>query len=75
MLLLTRKIRESVVVGGSDVLEQILKITVIEIRGGKVTLGFEADDSFPIHRSEVWERICAKGRIAGTMAVIAPLAM
>ena len=72
MLVLTRKIRESVVVGGSDLLQQILKITVIEIRGGKVILGFEADGTFPIHRSEVWERIrakCLPGNLAEVPAI------
>ncbi len=72
MLLLTRKIRESVVVGGSDLLQQILKVTVIEIRGGKVTLGFEAEAAFPVHRLEVWERIRAKVRRAAPTTVPAP---
>lgn len=59
MLVLTRKSQESVVVGGSDGFEQMLKVTVLEINGGKVRLGFEVDKNVPIHRWEVWERICA----------------
>jgi carbon storage regulator CsrA len=35
----------------------LLKVTVLEIDGGKVRLGFEADKDVPIHRWEVWERI------------------
>jgi len=57
MLVLSRKTQESVVVGGSDRFERMLKVTVLEIKGGKVRLGFEADADVPVHRSEVWERI------------------
>jgi carbon storage regulator len=57
MLVLTRKSMESVVVGGSGRFEQVLKVTVLEIKNGSVRLGFEADASVPVHRSEVWEKI------------------
>ena len=57
MLVLSRKCEESVVVGGSPSVQPLLKVTVLEIRGGKVKLGFEADPSIPVQRSEVWERI------------------
>lgn len=57
MLVLTRKSQEAVVVGGSVGFEHILKVTVLEIDGGKVRLGFEVDRKVPVHRWEVWERI------------------
>ena len=57
MLVLTRKNRESVVVGGSDRFHRILKVTVLEIQSGKVKLGFDLDADVPIHRLEVWERM------------------
>jgi carbon storage regulator len=57
MLVLSRKTQESVVVGGSDRFERMLKVTVLEIKGGKVRLGFEANADVPVHRAEVWERI------------------
>jgi len=57
MLVLSRKNQESVVVGGSDGFERLLKVTVIEIRGSRVRLGFEVDSGVPVHRLEVWERI------------------
>jgi carbon storage regulator len=57
MLVLTRKSMKSVVVGGSGLFEQLLKVTVLEIKNGSVRLGFEANASVPVHRSEVWERI------------------
>jgi carbon storage regulator CsrA len=60
MLVLSRKNRESVVVGGADGLHRLLKVTVLDIRGTNVKLGFEVDASVPVHRAEVWERICAE---------------
>jgi carbon storage regulator len=57
MLVLTRKCREAVVVGGTDGLHRLLKVTVLEITGARVRLGFEVDADVPVHRSEVWERI------------------
>ncbi len=56
MLVLTRRSREAVVVGARNGFESLLTVTVLEIRGGKVKLGFEADSSLPIHREEVWKR-------------------
>jgi len=62
MLVLSRKNRESVVVGGSDGFHRVLKVTVLAIKGANVKLGFEVDADVPVHRSEVWERIIAGGR-------------
>jgi carbon storage regulator CsrA len=61
MLVLSRKSKESVVVGGTDGIA--LKITVLEINGGRVRLGFEAAADIPVHRLEVWERIHARDRL------------
>ena len=58
MLVLTRKNRESVVIGRPEDGQVMLQITVLDIEGGRVRLGFEADQRMPIHRREVWERIC-----------------
>lgn len=58
MLVLTRKNRESVVIGQPEDQKVMLEITILEIEGGRVRLGFEADTKMPIHRREVWDRIC-----------------
>jgi carbon storage regulator CsrA len=44
-------------VGGTDGFEHLLKVTVLEVNGQNVRLGFEVDESVPVHRWEVWERI------------------
>jgi len=64
MLVLSRKTEESVVVGGHKCFEPMLKVTVLEINGGSVSLGFEASKDVPVHRQEVWEQIRASGRPA-----------
>jgi carbon storage regulator CsrA len=61
MLVLTRKIQEAVVVGGSGTVPPMLTITVLEIDCGKVRLGFQAEAAVVIHRWEVWQRIQADG--------------
>jgi len=61
MLVLSRKRREAVVVGGAGGFERMLKVTVLEISSGTVRLGFEVDKEVPVHRWEVWERICTRG--------------
>ena len=57
MLVLSRKCQEAVVVGGVDGFHRLLKVTVLEIIGGRVQLGFEVDSTVPVHREEVWARI------------------
>ena len=52
---------ESVVVGGSGRFERMLKVTVLEIKGRCVRLGFEVDAAVPVNRWEVWQRIRAGG--------------
>jgi len=57
MLVLSRKSRESVVVGGISAVDRKLVVTVLEIEGGKVRLGFDAPADVAVHREEVWQRI------------------
>ena len=57
MLVLSRRSQESVVVGGTDAVDRMLKVTVLEISGGRVRLGFDVPSDIPVHRMEVWERI------------------
>ncbi len=59
MLVLSRKNQESVVVGGSCDGECLLVVKVLEIRGNRVKLGFEATGDLLIRRSEMWEPAAA----------------
>jgi carbon storage regulator CsrA len=60
MLVLSRRNQQSVVVGGAPGFERTLRVTVLEINGASVRLGFEGDSDIPVHRLEVWERILAE---------------
>lgn len=51
MLVLSRKKNESIVISDD------ITIVVVEIRGDKVRLGIQADQSVPVHRQEVWDAI------------------
>ena len=59
MLVLTRKLRESLVIGETSNLTPEITITVLEVRVKAVKLGFTADPCIKIRRSEVWARIQA----------------
>jgi carbon storage regulator CsrA len=67
MLVLSRRSLESVVVVGSGGFEPLLKVTVLQINGASVRLGFEADKQVPVHRWEVWERIRSGGQTDSPM--------
>jgi carbon storage regulator CsrA len=66
MLVLSRKTSEAVVVGGPNY-DCMLKVTVLEVKGGRVRLGFQADAAVLVHRLEVWERISHNGRQSGQL--------
>jgi len=51
MLVLSRKRGETIIIG-SDI-----EVTIVEIRGDKVKLGFVGPSDVPIHREEVFRRI------------------
>jgi len=51
MLVLSRKPDERVVIGST------VTVTVVEIRGDRVKLAFDAPNDVPIHREEVHRRI------------------
>jgi sRNA-binding carbon storage regulator CsrA len=56
MLIVSRSKRQAVVVGEFDGFERVLKVTVLEVRGGQVRLGFEVLPDEPVSVAEAWER-------------------
>lgn len=57
MLVLSRKSQEAVVVESLKNNGSVLRITVIDILGQRVRLGFEATDDVTIQRSELWDQM------------------
>ena len=51
MLILTRKVGESVLIGDD------ISITVLSVRGNQVKLGVEAPKEVSVHREEIYQRI------------------
>ncbi|MBF0529577.1 MAG: carbon storage regulator CsrA [Deltaproteobacteria bacterium] len=58
MLILTRKIGETVAIGDD------VKIQVIDIKGRQVRLGIQAPANTSVHREAVYQRIQAQNRQA-----------
>ncbi|NMB38275.1 MAG: carbon storage regulator CsrA [Firmicutes bacterium] len=58
MLVLTRKIDQSIVIGDN------IKIIIVDVRGDQVKLGIEAPKDVSVHREEVYEDIQQENRRA-----------
>ncbi len=56
MLILTRKIGESVAIGDE------IKVQVIDVKGRQVRLGIDAPSTWAVHREEVFQRILEQNR-------------
>jgi carbon storage regulator len=52
MLILTRRIGETVIIGGE------VDVTVLGVKGNQVRLGVKAPRDVAVHREEIYERIC-----------------
>ncbi len=51
MLILTRKVGETIMIGDNIV------VKVLGLRSGQVKIGIEAPRELPVHRQEIFERI------------------
>jgi carbon storage regulator len=51
MLILTRRIGESVMIGSE------ITVSVVDVKGTQVRLGIKAPKEVPVHREEIFERI------------------
>lgn len=58
MLVLTRKINESITIGND------ITVQVLGVRGGQVRLGIKAPKETPVNRTEVYESIQRENREA-----------
>lgn len=52
MLILTRKLGESLVIGDGSV-----TIKVLGVKGNQVRIGIDAPKNIPVHRKEIFDRI------------------
>ncbi len=54
MLILTRKVGESIMIGES------VEVKVLGLRAGQIKIGIEAPKDVEVHRQEIYERIRAE---------------
>ena len=57
MLIVSRQSDESVIVDGINGSTREIKVTVLQVKGKRVQLGFEINTDVPMHRSQSWERV------------------
>lgn len=58
MLVLTRKVNQSIVIGDG------IEIVVLEVRGEQVRIGIKAPKEVAVHRKEVFDQIQAENEAA-----------
>lgn len=51
MLLLTRKINESIIINNNIV------VTIVDVKGKQICIGIDAPKDIEVHREEIWDRI------------------
>jgi len=56
MLVLTRKIHQSIVIGDE------VEVVVLEVRGEQVRLGIRAPKDVAVHRKEIYDQIVEENR-------------
>jgi carbon storage regulator len=56
MLVLTRKINQSIVIGDE------IEVVVLEVRGEQVRLGIKAPKMVSVHRKEIYEQIAEENK-------------
>ena len=63
MLVLSRKIGESLVIGSN------VTVTVVDFRGDQVRLGVDAPRSVPVYREEIYAEVSRQNRAAAEVNV------
>jgi carbon storage regulator len=62
MLILTRRVGETVVIGDD------IEITVLGVKGNQVRIGVKAPRDVSVHREEILERIRREGEMSSVKA-------
>lgn len=58
MLILTRRIGESLMIGDeNETMKGLITVTVMGVQGNQVKIGVKADKEVRVHREEIFNRI------------------
>ena len=60
MLLITRRTKESIIINGC------IEVTIVEVRGGRVKLGFEYPEGNTVYRKELFLKIQDENKTAAS---------
>ncbi len=63
MLVLTRKVNQSIIIGSN------IEVVVLEVRGEQVRLGIKAPRDVTVHRQEIYDQILEENQAASTTDV------
>ena len=66
MLILTRKLNESITIGDS------IEVSVVEIKGDQVKLGIDAPRAIKVYRKEVYDAIQKENEEAARTSAVLP---
>ena len=55
MLVLTRRLDQSIMIGDPKTPEECIEVQVVEVRGDQVRIGVQAPRSVSVDRKEIWE--------------------
>lgn len=61
MLVLTRKVNQSIVIGDD------IEVVVLEVRGEQIRLGIKAPRDVVVHRKEIYDQIQEENQAAATV--------
>jgi carbon storage regulator len=61
LLVLTRKVNQSIVIGDD------IEVVVLEVRGEQIRLGIKAPRDVVVHRKEIYEQIQEENQAASTV--------
>lgn len=64
MLVLTRKVNQSIVIGEG------IEVVVLEVRGEQVRLGIKAGKEVKVHRKEIYDQIVSANESAAAVSPV-----
>ena len=60
MLVLTRRLNQSIMIGDPRKPEECIEVTVVEVKGDQVRIGTQAPRDVVVHRREIYDEIAAE---------------